>query len=190
MEQKPLVPKEYFERIWKMKVHFLRAKFYKWRNQRVYFVAGEDTFPWKVLEKEIKDPDHLPRDVIVVNAIYTGQMWRKPGRGYFGEPQERYTIMEFRDVLCEWVNRKGEHCVMTILGQTRRKNKNFTWAFEVEEVLAGGLTLKRIRAGFASLGRSSAGGSLHKQEPPVPRSPLATALEAWEDAREVRKEEI
>ncbi len=180
MKDQPLVPKELFDGIWKMKIHFLRAKFAKWRNQRVYFVAEEGSFPWKILEEEIKDPNHLPKDILVVNAIYTGQMWRKPGRGYFGESQERYTIMVFRDVLCEWINRKGERCTMTILNHTRRKNKKFTWAFDVAEVLAGGLTLKRIRAGFASSGRSSAEGSLQKKEPSAPRSTFALELEKWE----------
>lgn len=182
MIEQPPVPKKYFERIWEMKVHYLRAKFYKWHDQRVYFIAGEDTFPWRVLEDKIKDPDHLPQGPIIVNAIYTGQMWRRPGGYYWGESHDRYTIMEFRDVLFEWVNRKDESCSMTCLSHPRKMNKKFNWGFEVEEVLAGGLTLKRMRAGYAYSGRTLAGGSLLKKEPPVPRSTLVAELEKWEDA--------
>lgn len=202
MIAQPPVPKKYFDRIWKMKVHYLRAKFRKWKDQRVYFVAGKDSFPWKVLGEEIKDPDHLPRDVIVVNAIYTGEMWRRPGGHYWGEYHERHTVMGFRDVLYEWVNRKGEKCSMTVLNHTRKRNKNFRWIFEVEEVLAGGLTLKRMRAGLNYSGRSSAGGAKATghhdnggevevsgssvpcpKRTPAPRSVFADDLKEWENAK-------
>jgi len=185
MIEQPIVPKELFEHIWKMKIHFLRAKFRKWKNQRLYFVAGEDSFPWKVLEKEIKDPDHLPQDIIIVNAIYAGEMYRRPGGYYWGESQERYTLMVFRDVLFEWLNRKNEKCEMTVFGQSRKRNKRFRWPFELEEVLTGGLTLKKMRVGTADLGRSLAKGSLQKKEPLVPRSPLTPVLEKWKDAKKI-----
>lgn len=181
------VPKDFFERLWKINVYLLRAKFKKWINQRCYFIAAEDSFPWRVLEAEIKDPDHLPKDHLIVNAIYTGVIWRRPERGWFGEAQQRYTVLEFRDVLYEWTNRKDEQCQMTCLSETRNKNKKRTWSFTIEEVFTGGLTLKKMRTGFDSTGGSLAEGSPLKQEPSVPRSQLAVALEDWEKATNDRR---
>lgn len=201
MEKTQIAPDELFKAIWKMKVHFLRAKFYKWRNQRVYFVAEDDSFPWKVLEYALKDPAHLPQDVIIVNAIYTGQIWRNPGT--WG--RTRATIMEFRDIIFEWVSREGKVCQMTPFNDNRKKNKKRGFVFKMEEVLAGGLSLKKMRAGFNVLDRSLAGAPSAEEEcangvtpsrcgmvpcskrTPAPRSSLSLELEKWEKNQKRRK---
>lgn len=154
-----LIPKDFFDRLWRINAHLLRAKFGRWKNQRCYFVAADDSFIWKVLEEHIKNPDDLPKDYIIVNAIFTGQIWRKP-KGW-GTPH-RFTIMEFRGINYEWINRKGNRVTSTtaqIFGHSISTNRKREWGFTVEEVLSGGLTLKQITAGFASEGRSSAGES-------------------------------
>lgn len=182
-EQLP-VPKDFFERLWHINVYLLRAKFKRWKNQRCYFVAAKDSFPWKMIEQH-NDFRQLPKNHIIVNAIFTGSIWRRPERGWFGEKQTRYTLLEFRDVLFQWINQRGEYCQMTCFSQTRSRNKHRTWGFTIEEVFSGGLTLKKIKAGFASAGRSLAEGSLLKQEPSAPRSQLKSALENWEKNRNV-----
>jgi len=159
-----LVPREFFERLWKVNVHLLRARFKRWKNQRCYFIAADDSFIWKVIEAETKDQNLLPKDYIVVNAIYAGHIWRKPKSfGGWEGVHDRYTVLEFRDVIYSWVNRKGDACTATqssIFGHGRkhRDNKKRTWCFPIEEILSGGLTLKQIKAGLASVDRSLAGG--------------------------------
>lgn len=203
MIEQPPVPKEFFDRIWEMKVHFLRAKFAKWKDQRVYFKAEEGSLPWRILEKYVKDPDHLPQGPIIVNAIYDGQIYRRPEGYFWGEHHDRHTVMGFRDVLYEWVNRKGERCtMMSVSTQNRHNNKRFVNFHDIEEVLTGGLSLKRMRAGIVNSGWSLAGGAKATghhdnggevevsgsvvpcpKRTPAPRSLLVSELEKWGDAK-------
>lgn len=143
-----LVSKDFFERIWEMKCGYIRARLYKWRNQRLSFAVRANSFPCKVIEDLVKDKQDLPSGHVVINGIFTGNVWRQPAHDEYGKQYPKRTVMAFRDILMEWTAKNGVLCSMMACAiQHRKCNKHFCWSFNIEEVLEGGLKSKRKRAG-------------------------------------------